>query len=108
MTARSSAAVTSAPGTSCGSVADPSASSTGTSRGQGAPVDDVAYALEYVAPFRDDETVDVEGLIDALIDLMHFYISGRAAAVSQDVKKVTGRDATSFDQFAQENAAAFR
>ena len=47
-------------------------------------------------------------VIDALIDLMHFYVSGKASAVSQDVKKVTGRDATTFDQFAQENAAAFR
>jgi len=47
-------------------------------------------------------------IIDALIDLMHFYISGKAAVVSPDVKRVTGRDPTTFDQFAQENAEAFQ
>ena len=45
---------------------------------------------------------------DALIDLMHFYISGKAAAVSPAVEKVLKRPATSFDQFAKENTAAFQ
>ena len=45
---------------------------------------------------------------DALIDLMHFYISGKAAAVSPAVEKVLKRPPTSFDQFAKENAAAFQ
>jgi uncharacterized protein YbjT (DUF2867 family) len=47
-------------------------------------------------------------IIDALIDLMHFYVAGKAAIVSQDVERVTKRPATSFDEFAKENAAAFQ
>jgi uncharacterized protein YbjT (DUF2867 family) len=47
-------------------------------------------------------------MVDALIDLMHFYVAGKAAAVSNDVEKVTKRPATRFDQFAKENAAAFQ
>jgi len=47
-------------------------------------------------------------IIDAMLDLMHFYISGKAAVVSPDVRKVAGREGTTFDQFAQENAAAFQ
>src|SRR4051812_44212191 len=47
-------------------------------------------------------------MMDALVDLMHFYVAGKAAAVSPDVEKVLKRPATSFDQFAKENAEAFR
>jgi uncharacterized protein YbjT (DUF2867 family) len=47
-------------------------------------------------------------MLDALVDLMHYYISGKAAPVSSDIKKAIGREATSFDQFAKENAAAFQ
>jgi uncharacterized protein YbjT (DUF2867 family) len=47
-------------------------------------------------------------LVDALIDLMHFYVAGKAAIVTNDVEKVTKRPATTFDEFAKENATAFQ
>lgn len=46
-------------------------------------------------------------MVDALIDLMHFYVAGKAALVTRDVEKVTKHPATTFDEFAKENAAAF-
>ena len=54
-TTRSSATATSAPGTSSGETGSQSASLTGIWPGPGTAIDDVAYALEYAAPFRDDE-----------------------------------------------------
>jgi uncharacterized protein YbjT (DUF2867 family) len=49
-----------------------------------------------------------EPLVDAMIDLMHYYIAGNASRVSPDVKRVTGRDPIRFDQFARDYADAFR
>jgi len=47
-------------------------------------------------------------VIDGLVDLFAFYRSGRAGRVSPDVESVTGRKATSFEDYARENASAFR
>ena len=45
---------------------------------------------------------------DAILDLQHFYDAGKAGAISQDVERVTGRKATSFDQFVRDYRDAFR
>ncbi|GAC1434569.1 MAG: SDR family oxidoreductase [Thermoanaerobaculia bacterium] len=45
---------------------------------------------------------------DALVDLNRAYRKDIAGKVTDDVKRVTGRDPISFDQYAKENAAAFR
>lgn len=73
----------------------------------GKPVKYVAISDEQMRDAMQQQGAP-PAVIDALVDLMHFYISGKAAVVSHDVEKVTGRKATTFDQFAQENAAAFR
>lgn len=49
-----------------------------------------------------------EGYADALLDLNRSYREGHAARVTNDIKQVTGRDPISFDQYARENAGAFR
>ena len=45
---------------------------------------------------------------DLLVDLERFYRAGKASKVTPDVKKVTGREPMSFDQYARDNAGAFR
>ena len=49
-----------------------------------------------------------EWTADAILDLQHFYDAGKAAAVSEDVGRVTGRKPVSFDQFARDFRDAFR
>ncbi|HEV2861757.1 MAG TPA: SDR family oxidoreductase [Pyrinomonadaceae bacterium] len=46
-------------------------------------------------------------LLDALERLNELFASGRAAAVSEDVPRVTGRPARTFDEFARDHVAAF-
>lgn len=45
---------------------------------------------------------------DLLLNLYAFYGEGRSAQVSNDVERVTGRKARSFDDFAREHAQAFK
>jgi uncharacterized protein YbjT (DUF2867 family) len=45
---------------------------------------------------------------DALVDLQKHYLSGKAAQLSGDVEKVTGRKPRNFDDFARDYAPAFR
>ena len=45
---------------------------------------------------------------DALLDLFAFYKRDGASQVTSDVKAITGRDPISFDQYARDNADAFR
>jgi uncharacterized protein YbjT (DUF2867 family) len=45
---------------------------------------------------------------EALLDLHAFYKRNEASTRSDDIKRVTGRDPITFDQYATENAAAFR
>jgi uncharacterized protein YbjT (DUF2867 family) len=45
---------------------------------------------------------------DALLDLLAFYKRGGASQVTDDVKQITGRDPITFDQYARDNADAFR
>jgi hypothetical protein len=49
-----------------------------------------------------------EWLAEALCELMDLLRAGRLAGVSHDVEAVTGRPATSFEQFARDHADAFR
>jgi len=49
-----------------------------------------------------------EWTADAILDLQHFYDAGKAAAVSKDVERVTGRTPISFDKFARDYRDAFR
>jgi uncharacterized protein YbjT (DUF2867 family) len=49
-----------------------------------------------------------EWTADAILDLQYFYDAGKAAAVSKDVERVTGRKAISFDQFVRDFRDAFR
>jgi len=49
-----------------------------------------------------------EPYADALLDLNRAYRENLLSGVSSAVKDVTGRDPISFDQFAADNAAAFR
>ena len=49
-----------------------------------------------------------EWTADAILDLQHFYDAGKAAAVSKDVERVTGRTPISFDKFARDFRDAFR
>ncbi|MBZ0272052.1 SDR family oxidoreductase [bacterium] len=44
---------------------------------------------------------------EGLVGLMDYFAQGKAAAVSPDVKNVTGRDPISFDRFLADNKAAF-
>lgn len=45
---------------------------------------------------------------DALLDLLAFYKRDGASRVTGDAKKITGRDPIPFDQYARDNADAFR
>ena len=49
-----------------------------------------------------------EWTADAILDLQHFYDAGKAAAVSKDVERVSGRTPISFDKFARDFRDAFR
>ncbi len=49
-----------------------------------------------------------EAYADALVDLNRYYREGAAAVVSPDLRQLLGRDATSFEGFARDNAAAWR
>jgi uncharacterized protein YbjT (DUF2867 family) len=49
-----------------------------------------------------------EQLVDGIIELQHYYISGKAAKVTPDVEVVTGKRARSFDDFLRDNISAFR
>jgi uncharacterized protein YbjT (DUF2867 family) len=44
---------------------------------------------------------------DLLLDLNRYYREGRASTVTDDVKRVTGRDPISFDRYAADNAKMF-
>jgi uncharacterized protein YbjT (DUF2867 family) len=46
-------------------------------------------------------------IIEALVDLMRHYREGKAALVTDDVERVTGRKPISFDHFARDYAPAF-
>jgi uncharacterized protein YbjT (DUF2867 family) len=48
-----------------------------------------------------------ESYADAFVDLLRFYRSGAAANATDDVRRVTGRDATPFEQYARDNAGVF-
>lgn len=70
--------------------------------------------LTYVAP-SDEEWRQAalghglpEFLVDALINLQRYMRSGAGERVTPTVEEITGRPATSYRQFAEENAAAFR
>ena len=45
---------------------------------------------------------------NALVDLQRLYREGKAAAVTQDVEKVTGRKPTTFREFLQDHRSAFQ
>lgn len=45
---------------------------------------------------------------DALLDLQRFYREGKASTVTNDVERLIGRKAISFDQFASDYAFAFQ
>lgn len=46
--------------------------------------------------------------VDALVDLEKYYLAGKAAQLSGNVEKVTGRKPRNFDDFARDYAGAFR
>lgn len=48
-----------------------------------------------------------EGYADALLDLHAFYKRGEGSAQANDVKRVTGREPRTFDEYARENASAW-
>lgn len=48
-----------------------------------------------------------EWLISALERLNEIFVSGRAAEVTDDVRRVTGKEPITFDQFARDHAGAF-
>lgn len=77
------------------------------SKAIGKPVKYVAISDEQMRSAMQQQGAP-QVMIDSLIDLMHFYVSGKGAVVSSDVEKVIKRPPRSFDQFAQENAEAFR
>jgi uncharacterized protein YbjT (DUF2867 family) len=49
-----------------------------------------------------------EPFADMHIDLMRYYRSGKAATVTGDIRHVTGREATPFEQYARDRVAAFQ
>ena len=49
-----------------------------------------------------------EWLVSALERLNETFLSGHAAGVTDDVRRVARREPTAFDQFARDHAAAFR
>jgi len=48
-----------------------------------------------------------EGYANAYLDLMRYYRTGHAGTISDDVRRVTGRDAIPFDQYARDRGNAF-
>jgi uncharacterized protein YbjT (DUF2867 family) len=48
-----------------------------------------------------------EAYADAYLDLIRFYRTGAASETSDDVRRVTGRDATPFAQYARDHASTF-
>jgi uncharacterized protein YbjT (DUF2867 family) len=48
-----------------------------------------------------------DGYADAYLDLMRFYRSGDAAVVSDDIRRVTGREPIAFEQYARDRGSAF-
>ncbi|HUP59627.1 MAG TPA: SDR family oxidoreductase [Thermoanaerobaculia bacterium] len=48
-----------------------------------------------------------EPYADAYLDLMRHYRTGATAKVTDDVRRVTGRDARTFEEYAQDNATAW-
>ena len=49
-----------------------------------------------------------EWYANAMLDLVHYYVAGRASRVTQAVREVTGRDAISYDRFLADHIAALR
>jgi uncharacterized protein YbjT (DUF2867 family) len=45
---------------------------------------------------------------DAMLELLHYYISGAASRISANVRRLTGTEPLSFDQYARDHAAYFR
>jgi uncharacterized protein YbjT (DUF2867 family) len=70
--------------------------------------------VAYVAISDDDFRKALGGsgtpapVIEGLVDLFAFYKRGGAARISPDIEKVTGKKATSFEEYARGNAASFR
>jgi uncharacterized protein YbjT (DUF2867 family) len=69
--------------------------------------------IAYV-PVTDDDTRKAmkevgapAELIEGLVDLMRYYREGKAAVVTNDVERLTGRTPISFDHFARDYASAF-
>lgn len=68
--------------------------------------------VSYVAVDPDEERAQVrqamgEWYADAFGELHAFYRAGRAAAVTDEVRKATGRDARSIEEFLADHASAF-
>jgi uncharacterized protein YbjT (DUF2867 family) len=75
--------------------------------------DAVGRTISYVdLPQRNFERhcsrPEPEWSADALLDLQRFYREGGASVVDQTFERLTGRKATSFDQFARDYAGVFR
>lgn len=70
--------------------------------------------LTYISPSDEEWRAAALGyglpeyLVDALINLQRHFRSGAGARVSPDVAELTGRPPTSYRQFAEDYAAAFR
>jgi uncharacterized protein YbjT (DUF2867 family) len=77
------------------------------SKAIGKPVKYVAISDDQMRSAMQEQGAP-QVMIDSLIDLMHFYVSGKGAVLSGDVEKVIKRPPTSFDDFAKENAEAFQ
>jgi uncharacterized protein YbjT (DUF2867 family) len=45
---------------------------------------------------------------DAVVDLVSYYGKDKASQITEDVKKLTGRDPIKFDQYARDHASAFK
>jgi uncharacterized protein YbjT (DUF2867 family) len=71
----------------------------------------VGKEIKYVAisdnDFRKALAGAPEGVVTALLDLMHYYISGKAARVTNDIERVTGKKPITFDQFALDFKSSF-
>src|SRR5262249_51205358 len=48
-----------------------------------------------------------EAQIDGIIDLLHYYQSGKSERVSSAVREITGADPIDYRKFAQDYAGAF-
>jgi uncharacterized protein YbjT (DUF2867 family) len=48
-----------------------------------------------------------EEAADAIIGLLHFYLSGQASRISPAVRQITGKEPISFSQYARDYAASF-